>query len=273
MSMSTETISSPGPAPAHQVELMGLPLDGYTADGAVQHLMAQSSAGRGGYVMTPNLDNLYALKRDPELMDRALAAELRVADGMPLLWASRIKGSPLPGRVAGSDLIFSLADAMAKTGSRLFLLGGEPGTAERAADVLARRSPGLQIAGTHCPPFGYEDRPAEMARIREVLVSSAPDFVYVGLPFPKASRLIAELRSSLPETWFLGLGISFSFVCGDIQRAPAWMQRLGLEWLHRLCQEPRRLARRYLIEGGPFALRLFWVSFLESRADRSARGA
>jgi N-acetylglucosaminyldiphosphoundecaprenol N-acetyl-beta-D-mannosaminyltransferase len=264
------TLTPPTATALDQVELMGLPLHGVTPAGAVAHLIAESTAGRGGYVMTPNLDNLHALSRDPDLMDRALGAELRVADGMPLLWASRIKGSPLPGRVAGSDLILSLADAIARSGGSLFLLGGEPGTAERAGQELRRRAPGLNVVGTYCPPFGYERDRRELDEIRDRLVAARPQFVYVGLPFPKASRLIADLRRSLPGTWFLGLGVSFSFVCGDISRAPGWMQKLGLEWLHRLVQEPRRLARRYLIEGGPFALRLFWNSYLDSRAERGS---
>jgi N-acetylglucosaminyldiphosphoundecaprenol N-acetyl-beta-D-mannosaminyltransferase len=249
---------------------MGLPLDGLTLTGAVDYLVGESAAGRGGYVMTPNLDNLYALTRDPDLMDRALSAELRVADGMPLVWASRIKGRPLPGRVAGSDLILALTDRIAGSGNRLFLLGGEPGTADRAADELRQRAPGLTVAGTHCPPFGYEQRSGDLAEIHDRLKAADPEFVYVGLPFPKASALIADLRRTLPRTWFLGLGISFSFVCGDVQRAPGWMQSLGLEWAHRLIQEPRRLARRYLLEGGPFALRLFWNSYLDSRAPRGS---
>jgi N-acetylglucosaminyldiphosphoundecaprenol N-acetyl-beta-D-mannosaminyltransferase len=264
------TVTSTSSLTSGQVELMGLPLDGLTLDGAVDHLIGESAAGRGGYVMTPNLDNLYALTRDPALMDRALAAELRVADGMPLVWASRIKRRPLPGRVAGSDLILALTERIARTGDRLFLLGGEPGTADRAAAELCHRAPGLSVAGTHCPPFGYEQRPADLAEIHHRLRAADPAFVYVGLPFPKASGLIAELRQALPCTWFLGLGISFSFVCGDVQRAPRWMQSIGLEWAHRLRQEPRRLARRYLIEGGPFALRLFWTSYLDSRALRGS---
>lgn len=265
-----DTADRHGPArPPYQVELMGLPLDGFTLDQAVDHLISESAAGRGGYVMTPNLDNLYALWRDRELMDRARVAEVRVADGMPLVWASRVKGRPLPGRVAGSDLILSLTDAVAAHGRRLYLLGGEPGTAEAAAAQLRRRAPGLEVVGTACPPHGYERSPQELARIHHDLAAARPDFVYVGLPFPKASELILDLRRRLPHTWFLGLGISFSFVCGDIRRAPRWMQRAGLEWLHRLIQEPRRLARRYLVEGGPFAMRLLWTSYIDSRAQRA----
>lgn len=239
---------------------MGLPIDPFTTDGVIDDLLRSSSAGEGGYVMTPNVDNLQQISQNPELFDRAMSADIRVADGMPLIWASHIQGTPLPGRVAGSDLIMELAASIASAARTLFLLGGNEGTADRAANVLHSRSPDLRIVGTYCPPNGYERDPHEMSRIRAVLLSAQPDFVYVGLPFDKASALAAQLRSVMPATWFIGLGISFSFVCGDVSRAPHWMQRAGLEWIHRLAQEPRRLFHRYLIDDFPFAVRLLLSS-------------
>jgi N-acetylglucosaminyldiphosphoundecaprenol N-acetyl-beta-D-mannosaminyltransferase len=158
--------------------------------------------------------------------------------------------------VAGSDVIWELTAALAQTQRSLFLLGGTPGTAERAAAALTERFPGLVIAGSYCPPVGFEDEPGEMARIDSALRGASPDFVYIGLPFPKASALALEMREAMPATWFVGLGISFSFVCGDVRRAPVWMQRTGLEWVHRLAQEPQRLGRRYLVEGLPFVGRM-----------------
>jgi N-acetylglucosaminyldiphosphoundecaprenol N-acetyl-beta-D-mannosaminyltransferase len=136
----------------------------------------------------------------------------------------------------------------------VFFLGGNPGAAERAADELARRQPELKVAGIHCPPFGFDKDAAELARIRQMLAEARPDIVYVGLGFPKQERLIEKLRPSLPKAWFLGIGISFSFVAGQVKRAPRFMQRLGLEWVHRLAQEPGRLLKRYLIHGIPFAI-------------------
>lgn len=260
-------------APLRQVEVMGIPLHTFTMESVIRHLINESAAGDGGYVVTPNLDILFAVSRNRELRDRALAAEIRVADGMPLVWASRIKRDPLPGRIAGSDLILELADEIAATGKRLFLLGGEPGTADRAASILSARSSGLQIAGTYCPPHGFEHDGAEMARIQAAVVAAEPDFVYLGLPFSKACALTDALRPRLRHTWFVEVGVSFSFVCGEVERAPQWMQRGGLEWIHRLYQEPHRLARRYLLDDGPFALRLFWTSYRERRAAAAAARA
>ena len=136
------------------------------------------------------------------------------------------------------------------------------------ADRLARfgarkklhRYPGLKVAGTYCPPVGFEQSKRIMGELRDALAASGADIVYVALGSPKQERLIALLRTALPSAWWLGVGNSFSFLCGHVRRAPRWMQRVGLEWLHRLCQEPRRLFRRYIIVGVPFGMRLMWRS-------------
>lgn len=232
----------------------------YTPVTLIERLVAESQERRGGYVVTPNLDHLRSVTHDARLMALALEADIRVADGMPLMWASRLQGTPLPARVAGSDLIFSLSTALARTGLSVFLLGGNPGTADASAEILQRHAPGLQVVGTYCPPHGFERDAAELSAIEAALVAAEPDFVFVGLPFGKASQLVSIVRRSLPGTWFLGLGVSFSFVSGEVRRAPRGLQRLGLEWLYRLLQEPRRLSRRYVFEGFPFAMRLLWSS-------------
>jgi N-acetylglucosaminyldiphosphoundecaprenol N-acetyl-beta-D-mannosaminyltransferase len=222
----------------------------------------------GGWIVTANLDHLRRMVRQRSYGELCRAATLVVADGMPLVWAARIQGTPLPERVAGSNLISSLSAAAAARGKSVFLLGGAPGTAEAAANVLTERYPALRVAGTHCPPVGFEHDSQQLAELTEALRQAQPDIVYVALGSPKQERLIAELRPVLPGAWWMGVGISFSFLCGDVKRAPRWMQRLGLEWVHRLVQEPRRLARRYLVDDLPFAVRL-----LGGAAWRRARRA
>ncbi len=227
-------------------------------------VLGRLDAGIGGHIVTVNLDILRRLALDRSFGRLVAGADLSVADGMPLVWASRIAGTPLPERVAGSSLILTLSKGAASAGRGIFLLGGAPGTAGRAAEVLRARFPGLRVAGIFCPAPGFESRPAEMREIRDRLAAAAPDIVYVALGCPKQERLIVRLRDLLPRAWWLGVGISFSYLCGHVHRGPVLMQRLGLEWLHRLLQEPGRLARRYLLEDLPFGIRLL-VSSLLSR--------
>lgn len=237
--------------------LLGLEFDSRTERQVLDRIFASMEWGKGGWVITCNLEILRQYTTQQELRPLFEEADMVVADGMPLVWASRIARDPVPERVAGSSLIFPLC-GMAALGRRsVFFLGGNPGTADAAARVLTRRYPGLEVAGTHSPPWGFEQHAEEIERIREVLKQANPDLVLVCLGAPKQEHLISLLRRDLPGAWFFGLGISFGFVSGEVRRAPLRLQNLGLEWVHRMVQEPGRLARRYLIAGLPFAARLF----------------
>jgi len=224
-------------------------------------------AERGGHVITPNTDIVRQCARDASVRALVERAALVTADGMPIVWASQLQGTPLPERVAGSNLISLLSRAAAENGLSVFLLGGDPGTAEAAAKVLEEQSPGLVVAGTYFPEFGFERNPEQLEAVRVALKEARPDIVFVGLNFPKSARLIEQMRDALPGAWWMIVGISFSFLSGAVRRAPVWMGRAGLEWVHRLGQEPRKLLRRYLLEGAPFALRMLGRSALRRDSD------
>ncbi len=244
-------------ADPRRVELMGLGLAALSEAQAVARVLAALDARHGGWICPVNLDVLRQVVDSRELRELVASADLPVADGMPLLWASRLQRTPLPERIAGSSLVVSLSAALAGRGRSVFLLGGgNEGTSAAAAERLRQASPGLRVAGTCCPPFGFERSPQEKRRVTDEVVAAAPDVVFVGLGFPKQDRLIAELRGELPSAWFVSCGGTFSFLAGEVRRAPPLLQKLGLEWVHRLAQEPTRLARRYLVEGLPFAARL-----------------
>ena len=245
---------------ADRIDLMGLPIDRVTEAGVIGRVLAGVHAGAGGWVATPNVDHLRIMSSRPELMAIVSLADLILADGMPLVWASKLQGTPLPGRVSGSALVFSLTEAAARAGVSIFLLGGNPGVAQKAAEMMIRSHRKLRIAGTLCPPWGFEEREAELNRICDRIREANPSLVYCCLGFPKQEFLIQRLRQVLPTCWFLGLGGSLSMVSGEIPRAPGWMRRVGLEWLWRLLKEPKRLAPRYLIHDLPFAVRLLWFS-------------
>ncbi|MGA2441341.1 MAG: WecB/TagA/CpsF family glycosyltransferase [Tepidisphaeraceae bacterium] len=271
---AVSALSAARPAPAAaarrlpSIRLRGMRIHCIDEHTCIEHILSQLAAGKGGFVVTPNLDHLRRSQQDVSFSVLVEEANLVVADGMPLVWASRLQGTPLPQRLAGSDLISSLSAAAAGQGRSVFLLGGENGTATAAAKVLRNRYPQLIIAGTLCPPMGFETDEAAMREITATLQAVRPDIVYVALGSPKQERLIERIRGALPKTWWLGVGVSFSFLCGDVKRAPLWMRNWGLEWMHRLAQEPKRLFRRYLITGIPFAGALLFQSMLRGIRNR-----
>ena len=238
------------------IELHGVKLHAIRETAVITHILNELDSSRGGVVVTPNLDHLRRYRNDMSFGALIVEANLVVADGMPLVWASRLQGTPLPERVPGSNLISTLTCAAGNRGRSVFLLGGDPGTANEAADAMRAKFPNCIIAGTYCPPFGFQDDPKQMSLIIQTLSDAKPDIVFVALGSPKQEKLIHILRPILPNAWWLGVGNSFSFLAGRVKRAPVFMQRIGLEWMHRLFQEPKRLFRRYLIVGLPFAARL-----------------
>lgn len=242
------------------VTVAGLDFDPLSEDQLVARIVRDLKDGRGGWVIPANIDVCRQTSRDSAARELVSGASLVVADGMPLVWAARLGGNPLPERVTGASLIFTLTAAAARNGKSIYLLGGKPGVPEQAAAELTRRYPGLLVAGTDAPPVGFDREPGEFAAVRARLEEARPDIVYVGLGFPKQERVIAALAPGLPAAWFIGCGAAIPFAAGVLPRAPERMQQLGLEWLYRLISEPRRLFRRYLLADLPFAARLLLTS-------------
>lgn len=254
------------------MRLMEAPMGVVTETHAVRAIVDAARAGRGHWTITANLDHIRRYHRDPAQRGLIDQADLVVADGMPLIWASRLAGEPLPERVAGSNMVWSICEIAGSLGQSVYLLGGDPGVAERAARIFQDRYPGLQIAGTACPSPGFEEDEHELDRLRREVVKATPQIVFVALGFPKQDLLISDLRQRLPHASFLGVGISLSYATGDVSRAPAWICNLGLEWAYRLSQEPTlRLARRYLLDGLPFAVRLMAWAFVRGTRRRLGR--
>jgi N-acetylglucosaminyldiphosphoundecaprenol N-acetyl-beta-D-mannosaminyltransferase len=260
-------------APEPHMRLMGTPIGVVTEADAVRAIVDAAEAGAGHWTITANLDHLRRYHRDAVQKGLIDEADLVVADGMPLVWASRLAGEPLPERVSGSSMVWSICEAASARRQSVFLLGGDPCVAERAAEVFRERYPGLEIAGTACPPVGFENDERELDRIQRQVTAAAPQIVFVALGFPKQDLLIRILRSSLPQASFLGVGISLSYATGDLSRPPGWICQIGLEWAYRLAQEPTRiLARRYIVNGMPFALRLM-ASAARHRVRRGDPGS
>lgn len=245
------------------VSVCGAPLCAISEADCIQYVLDELDHGRGGSIITMNLDHLRRFVHEPSYAAYCWRARLLIADGMPLVWASRLQGAPLPERITGSNLIWSLSQAAAGRGKSIFLLGGRPGTDRATAKILQTHYPDLSIVGTFCPPVGFENDTEQVAQVAATIAAGRPDIIYVALGSPKQEILIDQLRDCMPRSWWLGVGIAFSFVAGEAPRAPLWMQRAGLEWAHRLAHEPRRLAKRYLVQGIPFALSLFWTALTQ----------
>jgi len=251
-----------------RVRLAGLEFDLLTQEQLIEQVTDAIRRGSGGTIITPNVDICRRTQRDPDTRLLVHAASIVVPDGMPLLWAAWLAGRPLPQRITGADLIFSLCAAAAANSWPIYVLGGlpgadgSPGAAELAAGRIEARYEGIKVVGAYSPPFPFDAKAGDITGIRTALADTQPKIVFVGLGFPKQERLIARLCGDLPGTWFVACGAAIPIAAGQLNRAHPLMQRMGLEWVYRLINEPRRLARRYLIHDIPFAIRLLVASAL-----------
>jgi N-acetylglucosaminyldiphosphoundecaprenol N-acetyl-beta-D-mannosaminyltransferase len=218
---------------------------------SVEWILSEAESPSPSFAVTPNVDHVVMLRKNPEFRAAYDRATISVADGMPLLWAARLKKTPLKQRVCGSDLIAPICAGARDRGLSIFLLGGRPGAADIAAERLQEQFPGLKIAGTSCPPMGFNTDPVENQRAIEQVRSVTPDILFVGLGAPKQELWLNDNLSQLGVPFSLGIGAGIDFTAGFVERAPAWMQNSGLEWAYRIFRD-RRLAKRYLWKDLPF---------------------
>lgn len=234
-----------------------VPMDPVSMSEALARIHDMVLQKRGGTVFTPNVDHVMLAQRMPEFATAYAATDLALVDGMPLLWAARLLGLPIRHKVSGSDLLWPLLEMAAKHALSVYLLGGAPGSAEIARNVLAERLPTLRVVGVNAPQIDLEARSnSESLKVLESLRATEPDLLVVGLGAPKQELWLHRNREYLGKTVGLGLGACIDFLAGRVQRAPAWISRSGFEWLYRLCQEPRRLAHRYLVRDAGFPMLL-----------------
>ncbi|HEY7021508.1 MAG TPA: WecB/TagA/CpsF family glycosyltransferase [Ktedonobacterales bacterium] len=232
--------------PFDRVSLLGVTMDRMELGDLRGWLDAALSSGRPHQVVTANLDFLAIARKNPDFARIVVGADLVVCDGKPLQWTAGMKT-----RVTGNDIVLQTARLSAERGYRLFLLGAYPGVADRAADRLRELVRGVVIVGTYAPPL-WPFTPEQDAEIVTAIQAARPHALFVALGAPRQDEWIArhpELR--VPVS--VGVGGAFNFLAGETRRAPQWMQRMGLEWAHRLISEPARLWRRYLIDDLPVA--------------------
>jgi len=224
-----------------KVNVLGVGISVLDQDRAREFLFDAVRNGKRGYVTVTGVHGVSEAQRDPALKDIFNRALLVTPDGMPMVWMGRLQKHPSIRRVYGPDLVLNLCDYSRTNGFSHFFFGGKPG--------------GLRVAGTFSPPFGplsKEERDTLAKKVSE----TRPDFFWVGLSTPKQEFFMAQYISMLPDAEiFIGVGAAFDLLTGRVPQAPRWMQRMGLEWLFRLAQEPKRLWRRYLLNNPVFVFR------------------
>lgn len=222
------------------VEVLGVRVDGVTYQDLLDRVDTYIASRQPHQIVTLNPEMVVMAYRDPDFRRILNAADLNVADGVGLMLAARWLGCPLPERVTGSDGIYRLAAHCAQRGYRPFFLGAAPGVAGVVAQRLTAAYPGLEVAGTYAGSPREEEADEIITRVR----AARPDLLLVAYGVPAEEKWIARHRDRLGVPVMIGVGGTFDFVAGVTRRAPVWMRQVGLEWLHRLIQEPWRWRRQ-----------------------------
>lgn len=232
-----------------RVKILNTEVDNITMDEAVNKIDNIIKKRTPKYVVTPNLDHIVQLERDLELQEVYKNAELIVTDGMPLIWISHLNGMPIKEKISGSDLFPAICKLADKRNYSIFLLGAAEGVAKKAGEKLKKKYPGLNIAGTFSPEYGFEKDENKIKDIINIINESNVDILAVGLGAPKQEKFIYRIIKEINVPVSLAIGATIDFEAGNVKRAPKWMQENGLEWFYRLIKEPRRLFKRYLKDG------------------------
>lgn len=231
-----------------RIRFLNTYIDNITMDEALDRVEQLAKGRRSAYVVTPNVDHIVRLEENAEFQKAYASADLILTDGMPLVWISRMFGTPICEKISGSDLFPELCKRAAERGLSMFFLGAAEGVAARAAGNMKRQYPGLQVTGVYSPPFGFENDAAQIEYIVGKIAEAAPKILIVALGSPKQEIFISQNLKRMNVPVSLGLGAALDFAAGNMPRAPRWMQKCGLEWLFRLIREPRRLFKRYLVD-------------------------
>ena len=231
------------------VDLIGLPVAATNYHQAIEWIEAAALPGDRAYAVEAANTHVAALARHDQSFGEAMAKfDLICPDGMPLVWLlnQQLKQSEkLTDRVYGPTLMLKTIEASEnKQELKHFFFGGSPDTLDKLEKRFSEDYPNAEIAGTYSPPFGtWPDD--EFERVTQKIIESKANLVWVGLGCPKQERWIAEHKDKLPPAVYFGIGAAFAFHAGEVKQAPSWIQKCGVEWLYRLCREPRRLFRRY----------------------------
>lgn len=239
-------------AAGNRVDILGTHISKTDIQTALSLIGRSIETGEKIQVAFIPVNPLLIARRDKEVRNIYNEAALTLADGVPLVWASKLLGTPLPGRIAGSNLLMELSAMAAQKGYTFFFLGSTPEVCTKLTEVLIRIYEGLKVAGSYSPPFYNKFPPEINEEILKQINRAKPDVLFVGLGAPKQEKWIYNNLAGLDVRAAIGVGAAFEMCSGHIKRAPVWMQKSGLEWFFRFLMEPRRLFKRYFIKAVPF---------------------
>ena len=231
-----------------RIELMGCLVDNLTMEETLETIAGFITSGRPHQHVVVNVDKLVKARDDADLRRIINECALINADGMPVVWASRLLGKPLKERVAGVDLFESLMQRSAQRGWRVYLLGAREEIVAKVKAVYERRSPGWWSPDTEMATGTDEEEPGVVEQIK----AARPDILFVAISSPKKERFLGRYQAEMKIPFAMGVGGTFDVAAGKVRRAPLWMQKTGLEWFYRFLQEPRRMFRRYFIDDMAF---------------------
>ena len=234
-----------------RVNVLGVGVSAINMSVALSTIEQWIATGEQHYICVSGVHGVMESQRDEQLRQIHNASGLTTPDGMPLVWLGRLAGHRSIDRVYGPDLMLAMSEVSAAKGYRNYYYGGAEGVPEKLADSLQNRFPGLQVAGAFSPPF----RPLteeEDAQVIKKINESGADIVWIGLSTPKQERWAAAHVGRLKTPVLIGVGAAFDFHTGRVKQAPRWIQRSGFEWFYRMVQDPKRLAKRYLINNPRF---------------------
>lgn len=228
-----------------RANVLGVGVSAINMEQALRLFEACLGNGARGYVCVTGVHGVMEAQRDGALREILNRSFLTTPDGMPTVWVGKLQGFSAMDRVYGPDLMERVCRLSAEKGYTHFFYGGGPGTAARLKEVLTARFPGLKVVGTYTPPFRPLN-PAEEQELVQRASSVKPDIFWVGLSTPKQEKFMAHYFDKIEAKLMVGVGAAFDYHTGAIKDSPSWMKRAGLQWVHRLAQEPRRLTKRYL---------------------------
>lgn len=228
-----------------RIKFLNTYIDSLTMQEAVYEAEKLIKKAGISYIVTPNLDHIVMLETDKEFADTYSNADLILADGKPLIWISKFIKNPIKEKISGSDFFPRMCEMCAEKGYSIFILGAAEGIADKAAKNLCNRFQGLKIVGTYSPPFGFENDEIELKTINRIIKSASPDVLAVSLGSPKGEKFLYTHLAEYGVSLGISIGATIDFEAGNVKRSPKWMSEMGLEWLFRITQDPKRLIKRY----------------------------